>query len=587
MGQGNVVNEVKYVYNDFGQLITEYQQHDSAVNTSTSPKVQYQYLTGSNNTIRPTKTIYPNGRELSYNYGTTNSTNDILGRVASLIDDDPSNTHLADYTYIGANTIIETASPEPDIKYTLIGTTSGNDPDTGDIYRGLDRHSRVKDSYWYNNNTSTDIDRIKYGYDKAGNRTYRENTVASTNSKHYDEHYQYDFVHRLKSLERGNINTTTHSISNPNYEEAWSLDETGNWREYQQDTDGDGTWDLIQSRTSNKVNEITDITETTGTAWVTPSYNKSGNMTTIPIPTDPTTSYTATYDAWNRLVKLTDGSNTITEYQYDGLRRRIIHKVYNTGVLDHTKHLYYNTNWQLLEERRDTSTTAKKQYTWGNRYIDDLVLRDHDTSDNGTLNERLYALQDANWNVTSYANENGTIQERYIYNAYGSVTFLDSNFDVRTSSTIEPDNLYAGYNYDADVELYHVRNRVYHPTLGCWLQRDPIIYSDLIYNLYCYANNDPIVLTDSLGTSVEVCCRKTNIPVAGKLGFRHCWIRTDTEATGRGTILVVSAAIVASVLKHNKQTILRNLVYVNQLKKVTSAYHMLSEDIIPILPKQQ
>ena len=119
--------------------------------------------------------------------------------------------------------------------------------------------------------------------------------------------------------------------------------------EYQQDTDGDGTWDLIQSRTSNKVNEITDITETTGNSWTTPAYNKSGNMTAIPIPTDPTTSYTATYDTWNRLVKLTDGSNTITEYQYDGIRRRIIHKVYHTGVLNHTKHLYYNANWQLLK----------------------------------------------------------------------------------------------------------------------------------------------------------------------------------------------------------------------------------------------
>ena len=259
--------------------------------------------------------------------------------------------------------------------------------------------------------------------------------------------------------------------------------------EYQQDTDGDGTWDLIQSRTSNKVNEITDITETVGNSWTTPSYNKSGNMTTIPIPDDPTSSYTATYDAWNRLVKLEDDTNTITEYQYDGTRRRVLHKVYNTGVLDYTKHLYYNANWQLLEERRDANTSPTKQQIWGNRYIDDLVLRDHDNNNDGTLNERLYALQDANWNVTSYANENGTIQERYIYNAYGSVTFLDNNFNVVSSTTLEPDHLYAGYNYDSDVELYHVRNRVYHPVLGCWLQRDPIGNDAGDMNLYEYISS--------------------------------------------------------------------------------------------------
>ena len=288
------------------------------------------------------------------------------------------------------------------------------------------------------------------------------------------------------------------TITNPNYEETWSLDETGNWREYQQDTDGDGTWDLIQSRTSNKVNEITNITETVGNVWTTPVYNKSGNMTTIPTPDDPTTSYTATYDAWNRLVKLTDGSNTITEYQYDGTRRRVLHKVYNIGVLDHTKHLYYNNNWQLLEERRDTNTTPTKQFIWGNRYIDDLVLRDHDTNDDGTLNERLYALQDANWNVTSYINSSGTVQERYIYNAYGHVTFLDNNFGVRTSSTIEPDHLYAGYNYDSDVEMYHVRNRVYHPMLGTWLQRDPIGYDGGI-NLYEHVRSTPTLYLDPFG----------------------------------------------------------------------------------------
>ena len=218
-------------------------------------------------------------------------------------------------------------------------------------------------------------------------------------------------------------------------------------------------------------------------------------MTTIPIPTDPTTSYTATYDAWNRLVKLEDNTNTITEYQYDGLRRRVLHKGYNTGVLNHTKHLYYNNNWQLLEERRDSNTSPTKQQIWGNRYIDDLVLRDHDTNEGGTLNERLYALQDANWNVTSYINSSGTVQERYIYNAYGDVTFLDNNFNVISNSTIEPDHLYAGYNYDGDVEMYHVRNRVYHPMLGTWLQRDPIG----AINMYNYSSLSSVNRIDPFG----------------------------------------------------------------------------------------
>jgi hypothetical protein len=43
-------------------------------------------------------------------------------------------------------------------------------------------------------------------------------------------------------------------------------------------------------------------------------------MTSVPRPADPAQTFVATYDAWNRLVKLTDGTNTVAEYVYDGPR---------------------------------------------------------------------------------------------------------------------------------------------------------------------------------------------------------------------------------------------------------------------------
>lgn|GEM_PF-4488645 len=35
--------------------------------------------------------------------------------------------------------------------------------------------------------------------------------------------------------------------------------------------------------------------------------------------------------------------------------------------LDETRQFYYSDQWQVLEERIDTVTTAEKQYLWGIR----------------------------------------------------------------------------------------------------------------------------------------------------------------------------------------------------------------------------
>ena len=183
VGSGNVVNEVEFAHNDFGQLTHDYQAHAGAVNTSTTPKVQYAYANGSANHVRPTTMTYPDGRVLTFDYGTTDGIDDVSSRVAGLVDDDVGATHLADYSYVGRNAVVEVDYTEPDLRYTLVGTAGGNDPDTGDVYRGLDRFGRVKDSYWRDYGSNADVDRIKYGYDRAGSRIWRENTAAAANGK--------------------------------------------------------------------------------------------------------------------------------------------------------------------------------------------------------------------------------------------------------------------------------------------------------------------------------------------------------------------------------------------------------------------
>src|SRR5262245_58914004 len=65
-----IVNQVQRTFNGLGQMTKEYQSHSGAVNTSTTPNVQYAYsgMSGGANHSRIVSMTYPNGKVLNFNY---------------------------------------------------------------------------------------------------------------------------------------------------------------------------------------------------------------------------------------------------------------------------------------------------------------------------------------------------------------------------------------------------------------------------------------------------------------------------------------------------------------------------------------
>ena len=216
--------------------------------------------------MRPKSIRYPNGRLVHYTYGSAASDADNLNRLDAIKDDNagsPGNT-ISSYTYVGSSMVVIEDYEEPDIRLDYHGGTSGT-------YAGFDRFDRVVDQRWYDYGSSADVDRYKYGYDRASNRLWRENHVSKNlgTPVYLDEFYTYDGLNRLKNFDRGQLNVGKTAITGtPSAEEDWTLDPLGNWSSYVQKTSG--TTDLGQSRSVNKVNEISNITETTGPAWRTP-----------------------------------------------------------------------------------------------------------------------------------------------------------------------------------------------------------------------------------------------------------------------------------------------------------------------------
>lgn len=487
---GAVVNQVQYTYDNFAQLAVEFQEHAGAVNTSSTPKVQYEYADGSQNTIRQLSLTYPDGRVLSYSYGTSGSDDDRLSRVSSL--DDTGAAHRISYTYLGLTSFVRADYPQPQVRWDLV-TGSGVNP-----YAGLDRFGRTIDCLWQSYGASSvDVERVLYGYDRAGNRIWRRNAVAPAGKN--DDLYGYDHLQRLVESARGTLAIDNSYLNDLQFAQDWTLDATGNWNRLVQTDPGEAADNLDQSRWQNAANEITKIVRRYGANWPTPEYDRAGNTTNFAQPKNSTAAYQATYDAWNRLVKLQNGPTVVSQAAYDGLGRRVIF------AADDDRHSYFSAAWQLLEDRLGASPTtapAERQYVWGLQYINDLALRDRSPTNNGTLSERLYVLQDAGWNVTAVVNSSGVVQERYRFTAYGEPTFLDSGFSPTAGSSFDWNILFCGYVYDSTAGLYLVRNRYFVSNLGRFITRDPIGYSSGDENLFAYVSDSPVNYVDPYGLEI-------------------------------------------------------------------------------------
>ena len=164
---------------------------------------------------------------------------------------------------------------------------------------------------------------------------------------------------------------------------------------------------------------------------------------------------------------------------------------------------------EVVADPDAVAETAHAQHLWDVRYVDALVLRwrDADGSGDGTLEETLYATHDANFNVTALVGPDGTVVERYAYDPYGQVIVLNGAADPDgqewtpdpgNASDVSSEVLYAGYRFDPETGLYHVRHRSYHPTLGRWTSRDPAGYVDAM-NLYEYCRSGPHNSLDPFG----------------------------------------------------------------------------------------
>lgn len=345
---------------------------------------------------------------------------------------------------------------EPDVK--LDHQVAHNGARADGVYAGWDRFGRIVRHTWVDGGfgehaSDPDVPNIPpileldYGYDNAGNRTKMIDARPGASWSDRDWKYTYDGLDRLTKAERG-ADSGGGAWSLGKGTREWDLDQLDNWQILYIDHNGDGDYDDAddeserEDRAVNGANEYIEFVDAgdptdlgVDDVHMDLTHTDVGNLDEQDRSATETLLYT--HDAWNRLTKveLDDGSTTITlqEDEYNGLNWRIVSRedlhVPPDGTFDWETFHYYDQSWRMVEQRINTDYGGSSdidevaQYVWGERYIDDAVLRRVDKNADGDFEDAgddwHYYITDAQFSVRALVDDSAALVERVEYTPYG------------------------------------------------------------------------------------------------------------------------------------------------------------------------